>query len=72
MGNHEFCLECGDSDFHYHRPCNPERKKVWQEKARWEEKREKEREEKLETLKVELDKKGFYTYLSDIGLVVVR
>lgn len=23
MGNHEYCTECGASDFHLGRPCNP-------------------------------------------------
>lgn len=23
MGNHEYCVDCGESDFHYHRPCDP-------------------------------------------------
>lgn len=25
MGNHEYCTECGASDFHDGRPCNPDR-----------------------------------------------
>lgn len=25
MGNHEYCMDCGASDFHHGRPCNPER-----------------------------------------------
>lgn len=25
MGNHEYCTDCGASDFHFGRPCNPER-----------------------------------------------
>jgi hypothetical protein len=25
MGNHEFCVECGASDFHYGRECDPKR-----------------------------------------------
>jgi len=25
MGNHEYCTECGASDFHYGQPCNPKR-----------------------------------------------
>jgi hypothetical protein len=25
MGNHEYCIHCGESDFHYHRPCNPKK-----------------------------------------------
>lgn len=23
MGNHEYCVNCGESDFHYGRKCNP-------------------------------------------------
>jgi predicted nucleic acid-binding Zn-ribbon protein len=26
MGNHEFCTECGASDFHHGRECDPKRK----------------------------------------------
>jgi hypothetical protein len=25
MGNHEYCVDCGESDFHHHRPCNPKK-----------------------------------------------
>jgi hypothetical protein len=25
MGNHEYCGNCGESDFHYGRPCDPAR-----------------------------------------------
>lgn len=27
MGNHEYCSECGESDFHYNQPCDPETKR---------------------------------------------
>lgn len=30
MGNHEYCGECGASDFHYNRPCNPKTKAAFQ------------------------------------------
>jgi hypothetical protein len=23
MGNHEYCIDCGESDFHHGRPCDP-------------------------------------------------
>ncbi len=23
MGNHEYCVDCGESDFHLHRGCDP-------------------------------------------------
>lgn len=23
MGNHEYCEDCGENDFHNHRPCDP-------------------------------------------------
>lgn len=23
MGNHEYCVDCGESNFHYNRPCDP-------------------------------------------------
>jgi len=25
MGNHEYCMECGESDFHRGRPCDPKK-----------------------------------------------
>ena len=25
MGNHEYCMDCGENDFHLHRPCRPEK-----------------------------------------------
>ena len=25
MGNHEYCVDCGESDFHWGKPCNPEK-----------------------------------------------
>ena len=28
MGNHEFCTECGESDFHYGTPCDEDKKKA--------------------------------------------
>jgi hypothetical protein len=30
MGNHEFCTECGESDFHYGVSCNPEKRQKYQ------------------------------------------
>lgn len=30
MGNHEFCTECGANDFHNGEPCDPKRKKKYQ------------------------------------------
>jgi len=30
MGNHEFCEECSESNFHYGRPCDPDRKAKYQ------------------------------------------
>ena len=26
MGNHEYCVDCGESDFHYGRDCDPKKK----------------------------------------------
>lgn len=26
MGNHEYCTLCGENDFHYNEPCNPEKR----------------------------------------------
>jgi hypothetical protein len=39
MGNHEFCAQCEENDFHYGEPCDPKRvaavqKKEQEEKAR--------------------------------------
>lgn len=37
MGNHEFCTECGESDFHHGRPCDPVKKATYQARQpkRW-------------------------------------
>ncbi|MES2213684.1 MAG: hypothetical protein V4473_02490 [Patescibacteria group bacterium] len=40
MGNHEYCEECGESNFHYNRPCDPERKAKYQREI--EQKKERE------------------------------
>ena len=32
MGNHEYCTECGATDFHLGRPCDPKRKAEYQKK----------------------------------------
>jgi hypothetical protein len=50
MGNHEFCTECHESDFHYGRPCDPAKraKVVAQEEAA--EKQRKINEQKLRVL----------------------
>ena len=32
MGNHEFCTECGESDFHWGRPCNEKKRKEQQDR----------------------------------------
>lgn len=25
MGNHEYCVECGENDYHYGQPCDPKK-----------------------------------------------
>lgn len=34
MGNHEYCVDCGVSDFHFGRPCNPKLVAKEQERQR--------------------------------------
>ncbi len=34
MGNHEFCTECGENNFHNNRPCNPETKRLYEESCK--------------------------------------
>lgn len=40
MGNHEYCEDCGESDFHLHWPCDPVKlAKKKREEEDWEEKK---------------------------------
>ena len=45
MGNHEYCAECGENDFHFGEPCDPEAKAKFQRELR----RLKERKEKADS-----------------------
>jgi len=45
MGNHEYCTDCGASDFHLGRPCDPTAKAAEQERTR----KAEERHERLKT-----------------------
>lgn len=55
MGNHEYCTACGENDFHWGQPCNPEKFKAHQDeqariKAAW--------EKRVENTKKKLDAAG--------------
>ena len=64
MGNHEFCTECGESDFHFGRSCNEKKRKEYQARKKAEKDDFKSRHERTlellrelrSTLKNEKDK----------------
>ncbi len=62
MGNHEYCMACGESDFHWNRPCDPEK---LAEKKR-EKAKQKEYERQLivaaKALQKDLEKLGHRVY----------
>ena len=65
MGNHEYCEKCGESDFHYHRPCDPAKLLI---RELEEQKELKARECKLielKNLQKELNLRGYYCLLGN-------
>lgn len=64
MGNHEYCEDCGESDFHHHRPCDPVKlAKKKQEK----ENQLIEKEIRIERMKVKLNSLGLKYQLTTNG-----
>ncbi len=53
MGNHEYCEDCGENDFHLGRPCNPEKVKAKEAEAK---KLKQEKEKRYAVIKEKLDK----------------
>ena len=68
MGNHEFCEDCGESDFHLHRPCDP--KKVAARKAEAKKQGE-EQQQCIGKMKLELEKAGIKYRLDRYGNAIV-
>lgn len=56
MGNHEYCVDCGENDFHYGRPCNPEKVAVVQAEKQ-------KRQKKSEAIAKVLCRNGLETYV---------
>lgn len=72
MGNHEYCIDCGENDFHLHRPCDPA--KVAARKAEENRINKKRINGKIElkSLQKKLEKEGFKTYYDNGNLVVIN
>lgn len=56
MGNHEYCTECGENDYHSGEPCDPKKKAVHQKEIQDREKRNQGGREKLEQFTTKLKK----------------
>lgn len=63
MGNHEYCDECGEDDFHYGLPCNPEKKA--QQDARNQE-IENRRQWRVDKIRSDIEKFVMMGYTTDI------
>lgn len=73
MGNHEYCTECGEDDFHYGYPCDPIKKAAQQGRKR---KIELERNKRIRKLKADtptLKKMGYeITVNEEYGYAQIR
>jgi len=58
MGNHEYCVDCGESDFHYGRPCDPDKLAAEKERNRLNEERSQRLDEKAKRIVDALVAKG--------------
>ena len=71
MGNHEFCTECGESNFHHHRPCDPERKMRYEEEKR----KIKNRKERADQAVIKIVKKlkelGYEAEIDEYGHIII-
>lgn len=71
MGNHEYCEECGASDFHYGRPCNPIRKATHQSEKAAIKNREKRAEAAAISTAQTLRNLGFEVEIDGIGNIKI-
>lgn len=67
MGNHEYCDECGESDFHYGRPCDPAKKAAHQAEQAANQKRADQETKRITQL---LDSVGLKYDLTRYGIIV--
>ena len=68
MGNHEFCPDCHENDFHLHRPCDPVKvARINAEKAE----AERIRQEGVSLMEVALHKAGIKYKLDEYGNAIV-
>ena len=54
MGNHEWCTDCHEKNFHYGRPCDPAKRKVVQDAKAREAKEQLQREQLLQSYGLQL------------------
>jgi hypothetical protein len=71
MGNHEYCEECGASDFHYNKPCNPERKAKFQAEQDKLYAREQQAEKAAKKAVKKLQKLGYKAKTDQYGNIVI-
>jgi hypothetical protein len=71
MGNHEYCDECGASDFHFGRECNPERKAKHQKEREEIRKRNENYDRLTESTIKELRNLGFKAKKNQYGNIEI-
>jgi len=72
MGNHEYCEDCGASDFHHGRPCDPTRKAAFEAEKVQNAARQKAAREKLAVLATELNSRGYQAEFNVYGTLQVN
>ncbi len=71
MGNHEYCEECGASDFHYGRDCEPTRKATFQAGLREVEERNKRATEAAKEAVIKLRGLGYKPQLDQFDNITI-
>lgn len=71
MGNHEFCGECGASDFHYNRPCDPATKAKYQARQRKIERRVQQAEAAARNAAKKLRALGYEAEIDQYGDITI-
>jgi hypothetical protein len=71
MGNHEYCVDCGENDFHHGSPCNPESYRKHQEYKQQIEERDKKIGALADKLMEILRGHGLDAYLDRYDNVVI-
>lgn len=67
MGNHEYCVDCGESDYHHGSPCNPAKKAAMQVRNDEIERRRQRRVSKIKKDKLVLESMGYSLVVDEIN-----